>query len=180
MSKNKHKQSTVKYDESKQLSELKDQISDHETRMKHQKDDKLRQLSESEIELKFLLSKLQYQQTYDEKELQVLNEKIKEYKERIKGLSNQLKELREKASTESFRILVNNENQLKDEITKLEKEKKEKENEKKRQKIKLMEFHKQFETCENERLKFCEEIQKTRSQIDGLESLKSVLEVKKN
>ena len=69
---------------------------------------------------------------------------------------------------------------MKDEIAKLEKEKKEKENEKKRQKLKLMDFHKQFEMCENERLKFCEEIQKTRGQIDGLESLKSVLEVKKN
>ena len=108
MSKNKHKQSTVKYDESKQLSELKEQISDHETRMKHQKEDKLRQLGELEIELKFLLSKLAYQQTYDEKELQILNEKIKEYKEKIKLLTQQLKELREKASTEIFKILVNN------------------------------------------------------------------------
>ena len=180
MSKNKHKQTTVKYDESKQLTELKEQIADHDTRIKHLKDDKLRQLTEREIELKFLIAKLQYQTNYDEKELQLLNEKIREYKEKIKTLTIQLKELRDKASTEAFKLLVINENQLKDEISKLEKEKKEKEIEKSKQKGKLKDYSRQYDICEIERVKYCEEIQKTRGQIEGLESLKSVLEVKKN
>ena len=151
-----------------------------EVDLKQKKNEKIRILSDIEIQLKFLESKLTFQQQTDEEELQILNEKIREYKETIKILTKQIKELKEKSNNEQFKILVQNEKDLNEEIDKLKKEKEEKEFNKKEKKKALNDCHKKFEQFENERIRLSEDIQKQTQTIGGLENLKNALEAKKN
>lgn len=76
----------------------------------------VRSITDSEVELKFLTAKLEYQKKVDAAELQQLNERIRDYKKQIKELNDQLTELTQELSSESFMMNKKEEDMLLDEI----------------------------------------------------------------
>ncbi|EMH76843.1 hypothetical protein EHI8A_040560, partial [Entamoeba histolytica HM-1:IMSS-B] len=100
------------------LNKLKEEVSKSENDIKMKKAECVRIMTDYDIELKFLNAKIQYQIGTDQNELQMLNDKIREYKEQIKQLNEQINKLNDNALSPSFIQLKEDEAELHKEIEK--------------------------------------------------------------
>ncbi|EDR24359.1 hypothetical protein EDI_071010 [Entamoeba dispar SAW760] len=163
-----------KQEETNKLNKLKEEISKSENDIKMKKNECVRIITDYDIELKFLNAKIQYQTDTDQNELQMLNDKMREYKEQIKYLNEQINKLNDNALSPSFIQLKEDESELEKEIEKLKKEKLEKELQKKENKKSVREIDRNYETVENEKFKISQEIQNTKQCVMKLENLKFI------
>ncbi|ELP88940.1 hypothetical protein EIN_489990 [Entamoeba invadens IP1] len=161
-----------------QTQRLKDTIEKTEEETKTKKNEYIRVLTDAEVEYNFLTSKMTRQTEIDKEELQLLNDRIRQYKSGIMRLKEDLSQLEIAFASESFASLKTQEATLLSEIEKLKKEKNEKEKTKLNNKKLLSKADKIYEQVETEKNKYGSDVQTVKQTVERLENLKTALEIK--